>query len=354
MRSASSLTLSALLATTLSLSAAPAQAAASNGYLALGDSYASGLGSRTYYADGTSCYRSPDSYGALTAARYGLSLTLAACSGAVTNDVATRQLRTLSSSTAYVTITVGGNDVGFSPVLTECAMPGWMSNCKGAIDSGLRVLSNQLPGRITTLLRAVRNRAPGAKVVLTGYPRLFNNEDCHFATFFSNAEEVRLNAATDQLNGVLQRQAGTAGVGFVNPVTSFSGHAWCDDGHWINGLSSPLVNSYHPNTAGHAAYAQLVGPALVGTPPVLSRAAAQRLSSTSSTVRLPSSPTSTRPFHFRAPNLNSAKATRMARMAGITTSELNRLRRTQRQGASNAALERLNSEITRAAQLRRR
>lgn len=336
------------LATTLCVPAAPAHAAG-NSYVALGDSYASGLGARTYYADGTSCHRSPRSYGSRVAASYGLSLTLVACSGAVTNDVTNRQLRALSSTTAYVTITVGGNDLGFRSVLTECAMPGWMSDCNGAIDGGLDVLSNALPGRLRNLLETVRSRAPGAKVLLTGYPQLFNDEDCSIATFFSDTEQRRLNAATDQLNKALQHQASAAGAAYVNPATLYAGHAWCDDAAWVNGPSLPTVNSFHPNSAGHAGYAHVVGPALLGRPPT--PASAQRPTSTA--VRLPRSTTSSRPFNFRAPDLDSMRATRMARLAGITAAELNRLRRAQRAGASNATLERLNRQITRTAQQRR-
>ncbi|HEX6056845.1 MAG TPA: GDSL-type esterase/lipase family protein, partial [Intrasporangium sp.] len=106
--------------------------AAGGPYVALGDSYSSGTGTRTYINDGTSCYRSVYAYPSLDAAQLGLSLTFRACSGAKVADVTNTQLSALTTSTAYVTISVGGNDAGFADVLTECAMPGWMSNCNGA------------------------------------------------------------------------------------------------------------------------------------------------------------------------------------------------------------------------------
>ena len=40
----------------------------------------------------------------------------------------------LTTGTTQVSISVGGNDAGFADVLTECAMPGWASDCNGAID----------------------------------------------------------------------------------------------------------------------------------------------------------------------------------------------------------------------------
>ena len=94
----------------------------------------------------------------------------AACAGAVSGDVLRRQLGALSSNTAYVSVTVGGNDLDFEGVLTECAMPAWMSDCTEAVDEGLEVLDTELPGRISTLLAAIRRRAPRATVLLTGQP----------------------------------------------------------------------------------------------------------------------------------------------------------------------------------------
>ena len=53
---------------------APAGAAAQPRYVALGDSYSSGTGTRAYLADGTSCQRSVRAYPSLVAAAGGLSL----------------------------------------------------------------------------------------------------------------------------------------------------------------------------------------------------------------------------------------------------------------------------------------
>ena len=122
-----SLALVAALAVPL-LAAPPAHAAAPS-YVALGDSYSSGVGTRSYLDDGTSCQRSTYAYPSLVAAAQGYALNFRACSGAKIADVTTSQLGALSSATRYVTISVGGNDAGFAGVLTECALPGWMSNC---------------------------------------------------------------------------------------------------------------------------------------------------------------------------------------------------------------------------------
>jgi hypothetical protein len=48
------------------------------------------------------------------------------------------------------------------------------------------------------------------------------------------------------------------GFNFVNPTSTFIGHAVCDDTEWINGLSNPIRESYHPNRSGQTGYANLV------------------------------------------------------------------------------------------------
>jgi lysophospholipase L1-like esterase len=240
---------------------APAVAAGTT-YVALGDSYSSGTGTRTYINDGTSCQRSVYAYPSLDASALGLSLNFRACSGATVADVTNTQLSALSSTTAYATISVGGNDAGFASVLTTCAQPSWASNCNGAIDTAQSTINNTLPGRLATLYSSIRAKAPNARVIVVGYPRIFNGEDCNAFTWFSPTEESRLNATADLLNTRTATAASNAGFTFVNPTSKFVGHAVCDNVEWLNGLSSPVSESYHPNVAGHRdGYAVLTKPA---------------------------------------------------------------------------------------------
>lgn len=243
---------------------APAQAAALP-YVALGDSYASGTGTRSYIDDGTSCQRSNYAYPKLVAAQKGYALTFKACSGATTSTVTNSQLSALTTGTQYVTISVGGNDAGFTSVLTECAQPGWLSNCDGAINTAQSFINNTLPGRLSTLYASIKSKAPNAVVVVVGYPRLFQGEDCNAATWFSPAEETRLNATADLLNSKLSAAAGAKGFKWANPTSRFIGHAVCDDVEWLNGLSNPISESYHPNRLGHSSgFQPLVSGLLVG------------------------------------------------------------------------------------------
>jgi hypothetical protein len=249
----------------LVVTALPAHAV-SPSYVALGDSYSSGTGTRTYISDGTSCLRSVYAYPSLIATAKGYALNFRACSGAKISDVTATQLSALGSSTAYASISVGGNDAGFASVLTTCAQPAWLSDCNGAIDKAQSYIRSTLPGALDGLYASMRSRAPQAKVTVVGYPRIFNGVDCNLLTWFSSTEMSRLNATADLLNSVTSGRAGAAGFSFANPTTAFTGHAVCSSSEWINGLSNPISESYHPNKAGHASgYTPTVSPYLTGS-----------------------------------------------------------------------------------------
>ena len=300
----------------------PAQAAAPT-YVALGDSYASGTGTRSYLADGTSCQRSTYAYPSLIAAASGYALNLRACSGARIADVANTQLSALTATTSYVSVSVGGNDAGFSDVLTTCALPSWASNCDGAINGAQGYIRNSAPAQLATLYAAIRARAPSAVVVVVGYPRIFNGQDCNALTWFSSSEESKLNATADLLNATTAAQAAAAGFRFANPTTPFVGHAWCGSPEWINGLSYPISESYHPNRSGHAAgYTPTVSPQLTGAVVTVSRsvrAAARDAAGAQAALQRTFADADARiaPESFQRPDLRSPEVRRAAARHGI-------------------------------------
>lgn len=224
-------------------------------YVALGDSYSSGTGTREYYDSG--CQRSHHAFAPQIASARGYELRHAACSGARVPDVRNNQLSALSADTSLVTISVGGNDAGFSSVITACAKP-WPSTCWGQIDASQAFIANQLPGLLNGLYSDIRARAPVAKVIVVGYPRIFNGEECNFFARISPGEQAELNETADRLSNAIATAAAAHGFTYVDPRGAFTGHAICDDAEWVNGLSNPVGESYHPNQSGHDAYTSLI------------------------------------------------------------------------------------------------
>jgi lysophospholipase L1-like esterase len=231
--------------------AATASAAAASQYVALGDSYSSGVGPRVFYSESGSCKRSPEAFGPKIAAAKGYTLSFQACSGAKTTDVNGNQLGTLSSSTALVTITIGGNDAGFSNVILNCAL--YYFTCAGAINEANSYIANSLPGVLDTTYNNIRAKATTAKVVVLGYPRLFTAEGktCN-ANFLTSSNEKKLNETGDKLDAAIKARAEAHKFTFVDSRSAFSAHEVCSSSEWLNGQSNPLEESYHPNISGQA------------------------------------------------------------------------------------------------------
>jgi len=231
----------------------------------MGDSYAAGVGTGAYYSEGGDCLRGPLAYPVLVASRLGAQLDFTACSGARITDLLALQLGALTGASGYVSVSIGGNDAGFGSVITRCALPLPLI-CGPAIAGARAYIRRELPGRLEAVYAAILDRAPGARVAVVGYPRAFNGEDCDAATFFSPSEEAGLNRTANLLARTERATAEAYEFAFVDPRHAFSGHEICDSDPWLNGLSTPLVESYHPNQEGYRAYKRLVLKAFT-TPP---------------------------------------------------------------------------------------
>lgn len=239
-----------VLALLLVLLLAPAGASASH-YVSLGDSFSSGQGTRNYYNAG--CQRSHSAFPALVNSTYNFQYIRRDCSGAETWDVRRDggQVESLSSGTRLVTITIGGNDAQFRSVLTSCALWGDSWNCDGAIERARGVIRDVLPGRLARTYSKIRERARWAHVVVLGYPRMFSSRWCGGTGGIRLHQRRNLNLLADELVAVTSRQAWNAGFAFRDVRGDFANHWVCSDVEYLNGVSRPLSESFHPNWLGH-------------------------------------------------------------------------------------------------------
>ena len=235
----------------------PAAAASASQYVALGDSYSSGVGTRVFYSESGECKRSPDAYPPKIAAAKGYTLNFEACSGAKTGEVIEKQLGKLSSSTSLVTITIGGNDAGFSNVIVNCAL--YYFTCGSAINEANEYIKNKLPGVLETTYKDIRAKATTAEVIVLGYPKLFTKEGatCN-VNFLTSGNEKKLNETAEKLDAAIKARAEANKDKFVNPTAPFEAHEVCSSSEWLNGQSNPLSESYHPNVSGQAEFTTLV------------------------------------------------------------------------------------------------
>ena len=241
----------ATLVTTTALSltlAAPAQAASTTDYVALGDSYSSGVG-----APGQSgtCLRSNYSYAAQWAAKNDpASFQFLACGGAVTDDVVRTQVPAMRSGADLVSITIGGNDAGFAPTVLTC-LTSSDSACANKVNQGKAYVSNTLPGKLDAAYRAIRAKAPDARVVVLSYPLIFDT-----ASIFcemSIAKRKSLNSGAEVLDAMIKQRAEAAGFVYSEVRDEFKGRGVCSSRPFLNGLTLvPPQNSYHPNSSGYS------------------------------------------------------------------------------------------------------
>ncbi len=233
--------------------AAPASASSAVRYVALGDSYASGVGAGSYIGGSGSCDRSTNAYPQLWAsASAPASYTSVACSGATTGTVISSQLSALSSATTLVSITIGGNDVGFTTVMETCVLES-TSSCVSAIGRSEAEMTSQLPGELNAVLSDIEVAAPGARVVVTGYPDLYDLSRSPGCIGLSTTDRTDLNAAAAELDGQIQAAAGRYGDVYADVQGAFAGHEICDSGSWLHSVNFlDLGESYHPTAAGQA------------------------------------------------------------------------------------------------------
>jgi lysophospholipase L1-like esterase len=226
--------------------AAPASAAVN--YVALGDSYASGVGAGSIDSSSGSCMRSNNAYPKLWAnAHSPTSFKFVACSGATTSSVISGQLSAVTSSTTLVSVTAGGNDAGFTSVMETCVL-GSDSQCTTAVENAKTFMRNTLPGRLNTLNNAIKSKAPSAHVTVLDYPRLYIIVS--FCVGLSNTKRTALNGAADLLDSTISAASSRAGFTFSDVRDDFAGHELCSGDDWLNAVTIPVGNSYHPTALG--------------------------------------------------------------------------------------------------------
>lgn len=258
-------------------------------WAALGDSYSAGTGASSKLGppNPPACLRSAQTYsykvngGSMWIGDRGEPIRLGqpnlkACDGAKTVDMyftqnnrgaEARQLNYVTRKTRLVTLTVGGNDLDFAPVLKNC----FFSDCSGApLIPPAR--ASTLQDDLVRLYRDIRSqmRPTNSRLVVLNYPDpLPNPRDpaddlprflrCPFTNSqITTAELNRIYEAAAQLSNIISgaiAQLGDPNVIFVDVLDAFSGHRVCAADEWANGVSLDFSGVFHPNDRGYVTMA---------------------------------------------------------------------------------------------------
>lgn len=224
-------------------------------YDALGDSFAAGSGAAEAQ---DACGRNDLAYPHVLDGRMRIALDdLAACGGATIPSMLDTQLTALDSDTDLVTVSIGGNDIGWSAVVTACLL-GTEDQCAEAAGATFDTIEQELPAGLGLAYTQIGAAASNAHVVVTGYPRLFSPEYGDLVpvpqvpVMISMAEQEMLNDGADLLNSVIADVAADHGFQFVDVTGRFTGHGVNAADSWLTGLDHPVP--LHPTAEGQHAY----------------------------------------------------------------------------------------------------
>lgn len=246
-------------------------------YVAMGSSYAAGPGVPDAADTDIRCARSTNNYAHQFARKRGLTLVDVSCSGATTNDIlaasgrAAAQISAVTADTRLVTVTIGGNDVGFVTLLGSAScrqlrvhkkMPGARCPAPPAIsDDTWRSLSASMK----RIADGVRARAPEARLVFVDYPLVLPQTGRCSATPMTAEEAGAGRARAERLAAVTAAAARSSNAILVRASSLSIGHDACSVSPWINGFPLPGQRPfvpYHPNFAGMSAVAEALDKAL--------------------------------------------------------------------------------------------
>ncbi len=241
-------------------------------YVAMGSSFAAGPGIPDYYeATPAPCYRSTQNYAHQLAERLSLTLTDVSCSGATTAHLTgprgniPPQLDALTPDTRLVTITIGGNDLGYIGGLTASSCAGLQKetgvegDCAPTPVLPAEKTFADLAQRMDAIAKEIRRRAPDARVVFVDYLTVLPEAGICAATpvdgFF--ADGARYTAR--RLAEITRVVAGENGASVVTASEFSKGHDACSAEPWMHGYPRPGAPvsgaMYHPNLAGMTAVA---------------------------------------------------------------------------------------------------
>ena len=254
-------------------------------YAAMGSSFAAGPGIPARApASPRRAGRSSGNYAHLVAGALGLDLHDVTYSGATTSDIMQpsaagqpAQLDAVTPDTRLVTITAGGNDVGYLPRLTLASLP-WPLRALPHVRARIAGYGDQdvtderfgqLERNLVTIGRLLRGRAPACRVLFVDYLTILppHGDNPGAPPPPQIARWGRVIAA--RLAATTQAAALAAGCEYVSAsAASADHHAW-SAAPWTRRFHLSLRGGapYHPNAAGMAAVSQLVLAALTADQP---------------------------------------------------------------------------------------
>lgn len=246
-------------------------------YVALGSSFAAGAGLGQRQPDSPLlCARSVNGYPQQLARMRGLSIVDMSCGGAIAKDVLRGgqflqgpQVRTINSATRLVTITVGGNDIGYVGDLSLLAARNsttffgrlvrlFWSGPKQPGDRNYEGLRSEL----LATLRAVRQQAPEATIILATYPTILPPAGTCAQIGLTDEQADFMRQVASQLAAITRSAAEQGGAVLVDMHSLGAEHNACSSSPWTAGWTNASDAPFHPTLLGAKATAEAIASVL--------------------------------------------------------------------------------------------
>ena len=265
----------ASIAGALTVGAAGATAA---NWAGLGDSYAAGPLIPNQQLNPLGCLRSDHNFAHLAAAALGRSLADVSCSGAKTDDMTAPQnvtpgpnppqFNALTADTQIVTLQIGGNDIGFTSILQNCATANPFAHpCRDKyVVNGHDTLADTIAAtapKVAADLQGIHTRSPNARVFVVNYAAILpeTGSGCWPQVPIAFSDVSYLRSVERNLNAMLAQQAATNGARIVDDYSASIGRDACKSPstRWVEPLvPANLAAPFHPNARGEAGIAAVV------------------------------------------------------------------------------------------------
>jgi lysophospholipase L1-like esterase len=242
-------------------------------YIALGSSFAAGAGLGALEPGSpTLCARSVEGYPQQLARLRAVALVDRSCGGAVTRHLLHGgqysqgpQVRTITRATRLVTLTIGGNDVGYVADLSMLAarhtnslfgrLVRWFWDGPRRPDARGY---DQLRSDLIATLRTIHAAAPQAIVVIVTYPTILPPSGMCPVLGLTAAEAGTMRQVGDTLAAVTRSAAEADGAILVDMHTFGTMHNACSSEPWVRGWMNGGIAPFHPTRVGAAATARAI------------------------------------------------------------------------------------------------
>lgn len=180
---------------------------------------------------------------------------------------ARRSFIALNDRTKVVTMGMGGNDIGFSDIVTNCGLSlPFTSGCKpDYVHDGRDEISEAITAlrpKLDQGLADIEARAPRAAIFVAGYPTVVpeTGNGCYPIVPILPSDIPYLRAKVKELNATIEASTEAAGATYIDLATPSIGHDFCaGSAKWVEGIvPTSTAAPVHPNRAGMDAFAPIV------------------------------------------------------------------------------------------------